>query len=748
MAYHLEPLLIIPGGLDLLAPGDQKTPQGDSLDLAGWFAGAQGKLEQAPSFGTSLTVPGFTFIDSLCQADGRVYYGGGGTVAQVGRAIEGGYDTTYPLAMISLAGFCWIMNRGTGKQRRDNGTTPSDWTPLASTAAPTVTDLGVSVGTGPPVPAGPNGGAGAKLHLYEDNYRMTWVLPSLGETNPSPAVLLTPAVDLSTTQIAQGAGTVPAGATGWNIYRQIPAYGGASLDANTAPYLVNIDGPIALGATFNDTGNPIDNLDDTSLLRFGQILEADHDAAPAASVIANQAYNGRIVVANSAAHPNRIWWTPALQPAFFRGSGDAYDGDWLDVGTDSGDAILAITVRAGMCVIYRQHSIWRHLGDFGAPDAVLEPIVPNQGIVSVRSVVSTSVGDYFVSNDGVYKFNNDNSVKLSLKVEPLFRDLPCENFTTLDPTVRSQFAIGHRNGRLWVSCPTSSVGGFTLIYHIETDRWFSGATGMYYAYLDTGTQLLGGAATSLVLPLESAYNSSAALGYQSSYLDADRPDREKTWADLVLTHNTHNAPLDIIIRTNRNATANDSFTLATFSSTTLTRTIFPLLYPAGYAVVALRGLPIRARNLSVRITGAGAATNPVTIDTPLLLHYYLEARRGRTFDSGIIDHGLEGVGTVDAVEIDIDSSPGIVGMTVSSDIPGGVMTIRSPGTVIVPASTGRQVLRFVLSAPIDGRRFRYQLQGNTEFQVYGFRARLLPVGVYVDGSQLDSWVTGSIVTGV
>ena len=741
MAYRLEPLLIIPGGLDLLAPGDQKTPQGDSLDLTDFFAGAQGKLEQAPQFGLTLSIPSATTLDSLCQADTRVYYGGAGALGQVGRGnIDSGYDGA-PLGLISLAGFCWVMNRS--KQRRDNGTTVSDWTPLAPTGAPGVTDAGATTGTGP------NNGDGAKLHLYEDSYRMTWVIPGLGETNPSVSVLLTPAVDLSSTSITQGAATPPAGATGFNIYRQIPAYGGASLDANTAPYLLNTDGPIALGATFIDTGNAIDGQDDTSLLRFGQILEADHDAAPPARVIANQAYNGRIVVASSAANPNRIWWTPALQPAFFRGSGDAYDGDWLDVGTDSGDAILAITVRAGMCVIYRQHSIWRHLGDFGAPDAVLEPIVPNQGVTGPRAVVSTSVGDYFISNDGVYKFNNDNSAKLSLKVEPLFRGLPTENFIQLGTTFRSQMAIGHRNGRLWVTYPNvGGSGGASLVYHIETDRWFA-AGGVYYAYLDTGTQLLGAASGGLVLPLENSYTAGATtLAYQSSYLDADRPDREKTWADLVLTHNTQGATLTIIIRTNRNATANDSFTLITFSSTTLTRTIFPLLYPATYAVGALQGKPIRARNLSVRITGAGAATNPVTIDTPLLLHYYLEARRGRTFDSGIIDHGLEGVGTVDAVEIDIDSSPGIVGMTVSSDIPGGVMTIRSPGTVIVPASTGRQVLRFVLSAPIDGRRFRYQLQGNTEFQVYGFRVRLLPVGVYVDGSQADSWVTGSIVTGV
>lgn len=749
MAYKLLEERITPGGLNLLVPSDQTarrgaaqdligTPQGDSLDLTDWWPAADGHLEQSPSYFQTNNPAVFGPQNSLCQAGTRTYYSDGSSLRQIGRAADAPFDTGYdgyPLGMLALQGYVWIINRA--KQRKDDGTTVSDWTPLAPTGACGVTDSGVTTGTGP------NGGDGAKLHAYEDSYRMTWVIPGLGETNPSVAVLLTPALDLSSTLIDQGAGTPPTGATGWNIYRQIPAYGGASLDANTAPYLLNTNGPIALGSTFVDTGNPIDNLDDTSLLRFGQILEADHDAAPAARIMANQSYNGRIVVANSAAHPNRIWWTPGLQPAFFRGSGDAYDGDWVDVGTDSGDEIRAMVVRPGMLVIYRAKSIWVNLGDMGDANAILQPVCPDIGVVGPRAVVSTGEGDYFIGPDGVYRFNNDWPTKLSTRVEPIFRGLPTENFSGMSAgMVRANSAIGHRNGRLWVSLG-SSLG--SLVCHLATGRWFSAALG-YLAFLDTGTSFLGAGAG--IFTVDSNYtNSGTLLAFQSQYHDAGLPDRQKTWGDLVITHNTQSATLTIICRTNKFKTSNDSFTLATFSSSTATTQIFPLVYPAGYAVTALRGKPIKSFNLSVRITGNGAATGtPVVIDSPMLLHYYIEARLAKTFDSGLTNHGLEGVGTIDQVELDIDATDGAAALDIWSDIPGGVLADRI--SLAIAPTQGRQILRFVLASPIDGRLFRHMITSTFDFQLYGFKVRVLPIGVYADGAQSDFWFTEPLAPGV
>ncbi len=738
MAYKLETLKILPNGLNLLQPGDA----GESLDLTDWWPGAAGKLEQAPQAQLLSNPAVFAAQNSILQADGRLYYSDGSTLRQIGRgggdaAINSDYDGN-PLGLISMNGYAWIMNKA--HQRKDDGTSSTDWT-IAIPPQPTLTDLGSP------------GGLSDLLYTY----RITWVIAGLGETNPSTLAQLTPAIPASAILITRPA--IPSYVTGWNIYRQVPPYGGAALDAETAPYLLNAEPILPVVSTYQDTGLPSTlyagaNQGDTDLLRLGTILEEDHDPAPAASVIANQSYNGRIVVANSTANPNRIWFTPALQPAFFRGSANANGGDWVDVGTDKGDAILAMTVRPGMVVIYRQKSIWRHLGDFGATDAVLEPAVPDLGIVGRRAVVATSLGDFFISSDGVYKFNGDWAQKESLKIEPLLRGLTVENFPALGTAYRSRMAIGYRNGRLWVSYPnTSGNPTKTLILHLDSQRWFASTTG-YSAFLDIGSDFLG--AGPGIFTLESTYGSGATLlAFQSQYLDCGLPDHEKTFGDLVISHNTHSATFTLYIRLNKNPSGGtdasptaDAFSLGTFTSSALTKQTFVLNYPATYPTVALRFKPIRAYNLSVRITGSGATAPPAFMDTPMLLHYYLEARAGQTFDTGNTTHGLDGVGTIDQIEIDCDTSAGAVTLTVYSDIPAGVLAERTGGGLTIAQTSGRQMVRLVLATPIDGRLFRHHIEAITLFQIYGYRVRVLPIGVYADGAQSDLWVTGSLAPGV
>lgn len=733
MAFKLETQKITPGGLNLLAPGDQ-VADGDCLDLQGWWAGAVGKLEQAPSLVLRNSPSVFSTQDSVCQADGRIYYGGGGNLRQIGRIADAPIDTGYdglPLGMLSYQGFVWVMNRS--KQRKDDGTTTSDWTPTPP-GIPTLTDGGVNgAGLFPAVNNPPEVGG---LSATEYSYYITWQLGTLGETNPSsiagvitPATI-TPAVDGSIVRVTQPGGA-PANATGWNIYRK-------SVTLIT-PYRLNENVIDITRAYVDDYGDATHTHSEDDLLSLGIILEGDHDPAPPCKVIANNTYNGRVVVANSAANPNRIWYTPALQPGFFRGALNPNDGDWVDCGTDKGDEILAMTVRPGMVIIYRSRSIWRHLGDFGDINARLDCVVPDVGVVGVRSVCQTSIGDFFVWNDGVYKFNNDWAGKLSQKVEPVFRGLATEGLTTLGPSYRSLCAIGYKNGRIWVSYPNvAGESAGSLIYHVDSQRWFN-EVGGYLAFLDTGAEFLG-AGGGGVFALESSYASGPSiLGFQSEYQDCGAPDHEKTWADLVIDHNTQGRDLTVTIRTNKNRGANDSFTLATINSSVQTKQVIPLVYPTGYAVTALRGKPIRSYNLSVRITGNGATSLPLTIDSPILLHYYLEARQGQRFDSAITNHGSQLVKTVDQVEIDIDATAGDASLQVSSDLPGGVMAARLGGGQTVAATNGQQARRLVLTTPADGKLLRYEVTGANNFQVYRMRARILPIGVYLAGEIGDFW---------
>ena len=799
MAYRLEEQKIIPGGLNLLAPGDQVAP-GDCLDLTGFWPGAAGRLEQTPGYlAQTLT---YVTCDSVCEASGRIYYGGAGNLYQVSRnagaAIDTGYDG-YPLGLISFLGYCWIMNQS--KQRKDDGTTVTDWTPAAP-GAPTVTNPSISsapaaVSECDPANPGPDGyftainmftnasvdgmvvggsvtvagnasaacngtwiitavytgslnllvlkalldpatvfglngtftyaTPGAALGDFE--YYVTWQYPDLGESNPcaKQALSVTGAGTKVTVDISGL--VVPSGVIGWNVYCKRPSL--------SLPYRVNTDViPIAT-TSYDDFADLAHGQDDGYLQQMGAVMEADHDPAPAARIVANQTFNDRIVVANSAAYPNRIWYTPPRQPGFFRGSGDAVDGDWVDIGTDRGDQILFMSVRPNLIVVYRAKSIWRIIGDFDDPNGRIEIVVPDLGVVGPRAVVTTSIGDFFRGPESIYRFNGDWAQEIALKLEPVFRGQTTENFQPEGSAYRSNCALGFRNGRLWVTWFNSGgTPAGTFVYHTDTDRWFAQSTG-YGAYA-SGTNFLGAAYLG-VFTLETTDPSASygLLAYQSAYIDCGVPDHQKTFSDLVLSHNTANQTLTLTVRVDKNA---DSFTLTTIQSNALTKQIIPLVYPVGHANV---GQQIKAFNLSLRITGSGV--NGTFVDSPMLLHYYLEARKGKWFDSDETNHGVERVKQLDRVELDVDASSGNATFQAYTDIPGGVQASRVITTI--NQTMGRQVQLLVLS-PVYGRLIRYEVTTANDFQIYGMRARILPIGVYLDGTVGDYWQPQAISLGV
>lgn len=754
MAFKLQTVTMQPGSLNLLTPADNP-PELESVDLTDWWPSAEGKLEQAPA-PQVLTSEGY--VDSLMKAGANRYSAGEGSVYLNGAALDGGYGSAYPVGMISFQGYAWFTSQL--KQAKYDGSTLTPWTTPAPATMPDLADLGQFTGK--------------KVWPLEDSYCYTWVIPGIGETNPSPPQQLTVGatgdVEGHAIQISLPTGAAPpTGATGWNIYRRVPGYGGSvtpNLDANSIFYLLNTDAPIPLSqTTYKDTGDEIDGQDDTALLTFGQILEANHDAAPAAAIVANQTFNGRIIVANSAAHPNRMWWTPALQPGFFRGSADDIGGDWVDVGTDSTDEIRAIIVRPGLLVIYRAKSIWRQLGDFDDANVLLEVACPDVGIAGARAIASTAAADYFVSagGDALYSYNNDWPTKLSQRIEPLLRGLPSENYGAQNTGAANLCAVGHRRGRLYVSYTPQAPPYDTFILHLESGRWFSCST-LFRCFLDAGDVFLGGGLTG-TYQLEAAFSSSSALSYQSQYQDCGAPDHEKTWADLVISGETQGLNLNVIVRTNKNANpAYDEMNLGSLNVSKQQKQILPLLYPSGYPNPLLANQPIRAYNLAVRITGAGFSGGvPIQLDSPILLHYYLEARRAKFFDSGITTHGLDGAGRLDQVELDIDTSAGPAGLVIWTDLPGGVLedrTSRVPGSgptipVTIPQTTGRQVLRLLLLSPVSpyppfpiwGRLFRHQIGSATNFQLYGYRVRVLPIGVYLDGSNpVGEWYDTQPIT--
>jgi len=722
MAYKLETARILPNGLNLVAPGDQVS-EGDCLDLQGWWPGAAGRVE-ASTVAAFVAGTAPVFGDSLCQM-GTTYYLGNSTTGSVYRGVtllNADYDA-FPVGMISYQGFTWIINRA--HQRKDDGATTSDWT-IAPPAAPNLEDGGDTgaglhypFGSGFVVAANNPPLQGALLNTpYQ--YYVTWQT-TLGETNPSAVATITPAPATlgAIVRIFQPAGA-PATATGWNIYREIVG----------TPYLLNEDGPLGLARTYvDDYGDEVHTHSDTQMLQLGIIMQGDHDAPPAAKIMANQTFNGRIVVGNTDANPNRLFYTQALQPGFFRGAANPNDGDWVDVGTDAKDGILGVSVKPGLLIIYRDKSIWRQVGDFDDANARLEPLVPEMGIVGPRAFYSSSVGEFFRSDEGVFILT-DWARPISTKVNSLFHGgaVP-ENF--LAEATPSVCALGYENGRLWVSYKEVTFTR-TVIWHMPSDRWFS-MQGGFNAYAQGSAGLLGSQSGIYQLPGAAG---SPATAFQSAYLDGGSADREKTFADLVIDHFTGGVPLTITIRTNKNrAPATDEFVLGTITSSVKTKELIPLVYPSGYSVVALRGQPIRAYNMSIRITG-NMATG-CQIDSPLIVHFYYEARHAKTFDTDETDHGIQGHKQIDQVELDVDARGGNGNFQPYADSGGGAMAAAALEAIL--STTTRQSERIVLTRPIIGKLLRYTAYSTTDFQLYGLRVRVLPIGVYLDGAVGDFW---------
>lgn len=730
MAYKLHERKIIPGGLNLAPPEDQ-TAENDSLVLDGWWPSSIGKLQQTRGQ-TSRSVAVAAEAHSIAEENGRVYFGSASSLYQIGRAagaaIQTGFDGQ-PLGLLGFQNYMWIMNRSL--QLRDNGTTLIPWGVETPPAAPTH-----ALATGEHLPDG----------FYD--YFVTWVDNGFFESNPSPVLQIDTGAGADDWKITitRPTATDPTRIFGWNVYRRSPGtYAVYKVNVNViAPYS-SVTDYVDEGALGGAAGQSAE-----VLIGRGEELGENHDAPPAARVLADAPFNGRIIAASTAAYPNRLYYTESGQPSFF-----PLD-NFVDCGDDTGDEILRVSVKPGMLIIYRQRSIWRHIGDFDDDTARIEAFVPELGIVSANAVAPTARGDFFIGGregvaDGVYLLA-DWPEKVSKNIEPIFQEFQLPWYGLLTQSQTAKCALGYNAGRLWFSYPTGG-NRQTFILDVETRRWFANqfAAAAYSVFYNGGQFFYAGWGVQVV-SLEDGLTingSGIFLDYKTPYLDCGYPDNEKTWADLVITHHTHSVTLYIGIRINNNRTGGgiDEFVLATISSATLTRQVIPLVYPNTYATVAVRGKPIKALNLSVEITGTGPTGGFLEIDSPILLHYYLEARKGVTFDSGITDHGTPAFKMVDQVEIDLDASAGAATLQIGSDYPDAVVVDRLGAGLAIAQTDGRQVVTIVLETPIEGKLLRYQLATDTALQVYGFRARVLPIGVFLDGTVEDLWKSEPLAAG-
>jgi hypothetical protein len=725
MAYRKHEQPIVPGSLNLLAPGDKSAPN-DCLQLTNWRVDQAGQLVQR--WGWNALNPSALSIERLTRValvDSRRYYFGNGKLYQLGTydpgGVDGEIDSGYsggPVSIVSFQGLAWIMNNG--KQRVDDGTSTWNWTPE--------TPGTVSLSASTP--------GGAALAVGDWTYYVTFQTAEGHESNPSAAAVVTVAANgaVAVTRPSRSENrskhdnTTTPNITHWNVYRTGPGLGSIyRVNTNAIAYATSVynDYGAATGGTETDQTN--EDLQDRNI-----VLEFDHDAAPAA-IGAAGTYDGRILAFRTIANPNRIFWTRPNEPWYFPAA------NYADVGALN-DTILAVSMKPNQIIVYKQKSIWRIVGELG--EGRIELVSSDLGIVGMNAIARTSRGDYIAGKEGLYFFNGESGRKVSTQIDPLFKDQDVEiaygiGYIRANGNI-GNCAVGHRNGRVYFSYPTGSGlyptdEGRTMILDVETGRWADwdqawndyldeGQNGSFVA---AGDQIVGSIETGYVDYGPAAYD----LMFQSRYQDQGAPNNEKTYADLVIEHNTRGQNMTVKVIKNNGIVAGNEYTLTSITSTARTTSIVRLIDGSGD--------PIKGFNLAVRLecTTNSGATAPIIVYA-IFLHSYTEASQHKSFDTDEMTLGAPGVKEVKEIAIDAQID-GTTNLSLWSDYPNQVVTKRSvfgaADPYAIAATTGRTILRIPVDQYTYGSLIRLTLTAaSNQFRLYGLSLLVRKIGVFIE----------------
>src|SRR6185503_5307752 len=338
-------------------------------------------------------------------------------------------------------------------------------------------------------------------------------------------------------------------------------------------------------------------------------------------------------------------------------------GNWNDVG-GSGEAIVAITVHEGYLLIWKSNSIWRVIGDPDDSGGQYEFVGVKLGVVGPKALVTGDQGVYFCDTEGVYLFAGRTAQKLSQKIAPIFRGqtVTLASGVTIPPissSARSKICLELVNGRLYMSYPESgqSSNNVTIVYHVETQRWYRDSRA-FSAFYNEANTLLAGTSGGTVLALETGSSDATVaipIAYQSKYYDLGAPDAEKTLNDFEIEYSS---PVALTVTAFLNNGA--AMALGTVpASASLQKKTLQFNEEDGQ----------KAFNCSIRITGS--ADTEIYIKG-LWLHYYLEARKGSSFDTDESDFGVPGVKEYRQIELDIDCVAATE-LKVLTDLPSNAM---------------------------------------------------------------------------
>lgn len=456
---------------------------------------------------------------------------------------------------------------------------------------------------------------------------------------------------------------------------------------------------------------------------LGIEMDNDNDDAPLAKVIAGPYYD-RILLAQTAEHPERLFWSKQAKPYGFPGSDQAI-GNWNDVGM-TGEKILAITLRPHSALIYKENSVWALVGDPGELTGAFQETAAQMGISSPNGVVKAGTKDYAHMSEGIYEFRGGDPVKISQKIDPIFkgRAVQLSDGTSADiisdPTTT---AIGYRDNVVWFSY-TGSSGRKTIKYDVETQRWFSDSRGFdCFYYEGQNGKFVGALSSGGIVSLEDG-GGSVELDFLSKDYDLDSPDHNKTWEDFTI----ETLVSGLTVTAHFNGRMPDAITVP-LGVTTGGRDVFRII-PDGRGQLA--------RTCAIRVHGTAPTNSSIN---KLIFNVAEAAREGKTYDTVPFDAGTAKIKLVREMFLDIHN-PQTAVATLYTDQPGFIMTAKDSSASFA-ASSERRGERHVFGQDFYGHLMRLIVLGN-DIQVYGARVLLQVVGTYLFGSRNEFWSSDQI----
>jgi hypothetical protein len=716
--FESKQQILAPGGLNLLT---DIIDGRDSIGMKNFRTDGSGVLRTRMSNSYISTNIG-KLVNMIFRSKNTRFYGTyAGDLYAGGSSIATGYDGD-PLFLVAQNGVVFVMNRAYQRQVIDPEGTPVSlvWLPDPP-AAP-----GWSV-------TGTAGGFLVDNVTY--SYYVTFVQSDGTESNPSAVKTLVPSAGNNTAHISITNASTSALTVGANIYRV-----GNTLEdvyrVNHTPLSFTLG-----AATYDDDGWGTNS--DLEVTRFGIPMEDDHDAVPAARVLAGP-YYGRMLAASSAAHPNRIWWTPVNKPFYWP------QDNYVDLG-ESSDEIFNITLHTGQARIYMKRAVWRLRGD---PDSgVAERTNADVGLIGSKAIASAGPRDYFQGMEGIYANDGDTVKKFSTKLDPLFREtLPMPAGRDLDLQVldgteakRMLNCLAVKNGRLFFSyvAKVSALGvpNQMVVCNLESGDWSAenapsaSQPAAYTAltYEGQASELLGAAPDGKIYALEYPLPETTVIAHRwvSGWTQPGPRERVSRFADLVVEHGcktsaSANRSLTVKLLQNYGDVtpfAAGSIPVAETASGGTTRrvSVFPL---------GSDGSGIHARSAAVLIEGDSEQEVSLYSAT---LHYRVEPRDALTWTSGAVSLGDPRVKTIDLIDLVIWNR-GTVTWELWTDLPGNVMTMRTTGTFA--AVTDRTPITLAIDPGFDGRLVELRLKstGTNIFWLYSAQLRYTAINYYLSDS--------------